>query len=63
MALRNGTRNRATFGVVTLAGIVLLIDGGIAPFVVFLALLVASAGWVFITRTRAVAARPAEPRP
>jgi len=30
---------------------------------VFLALLAASAGWVFLTRTRAGAARPAEPRP
>ncbi len=42
------------FGVVTLAGLVLLINGGTAPLVVFLALLAASAGWVFMTRTRAV---------
>ncbi len=42
------------FGVVTMAGLVLLINGGTAPLAVFLALLVASAGRVFMTRTRAV---------
>ena len=45
---------RGMFGVVTVAGMVLLINGGVAPLAVFLALLAASAGWVFLTRTRAV---------
>ena len=51
------------FGIVTIGGLVVVVNEGTAQLLVFIGLLVVSAAWVYRTRNSRAPSRAVEPSP